>query len=700
MEPRQALETLGNDLAKLFAQYSKDRSGSEAQWLKNLYQYLGKYDSDELAKIDAGRSKAYPRLTRVKVVSIVSRLMSLLFPMTEKNWTLGCSPYPELTAETLQAAFNEWAAENPNAPVDLKNIDDVVRGFSQRKATKAERIIEDQLQNIGVDPGVDYVSLVRKVVFSAVLYSAGVICGPMTLSKKRAEPVLLQDGTWTVEQRDVFSPMFEFVPLWDYYPEMAANSFASMDGQFHRRILSKAQLLALAKREDFIGDKIKEFVDANPAGNWTKASFEVSLEALSNDARPVATSNKYEVLSWWGTVEKRYLVAMGVYGQDDDLGEEALVEANVWFIGNTIVKITRSPFPEGFKYYHQFVFEEDEVNLLGSGLPPVMRDSALNLARATRMLVDNAAVCCGPQLEVDMSLLDDSVSDVTTVSAFRIWYTEAARKGGGQSAIRNVSIDSHIPELMEVIQLFRDTADAETFVGPQTGGDFANMPSEGMRTTAGASMIMATTALPFRDIVRNFDSFTMSVIGSLYQWNLVFNPDHVAGDLQPIARGATSLMAKEVRAIALDNLAQTIREEESPHVDWRKLVSSRFNVRDLVPDDLLRPMAEVQQELDANAQQAQQQLDLNNRSLEATIKKTLADSFKGIAQGQKNLIGAQTDQLSQVVAAIEKGVDIDHAAKYIHAEEPQPGNAQVPPGQASQPVVDGMVEGSGGLTGV
>jgi hypothetical protein len=109
-------------------------------------------------------------------------------------------------------------------------------------------------------------------------------------------------------------------------------------------------------------------------------------------------------------------------------------------------------------------------------------------------------------------------------------------------AVRKVEVDGHLPELENLIKLFMDFADMETFVGPATGGDVAKAPSEPMRTAAGASMLRGDAALPFKDIVRNFDTFKQSVILSLVQFNKKFNPGLAqAGDYNVIARGATSL---------------------------------------------------------------------------------------------------------------------------------------------------------------
>jgi hypothetical protein len=80
------LKALGNKLSSLFTQYVSDRRVAELKWMRNLRQYLGQYDPEILQQLGKDRSLAYPKLTRVKVISVLSRIMNLMFPGNERNW--------------------------------------------------------------------------------------------------------------------------------------------------------------------------------------------------------------------------------------------------------------------------------------------------------------------------------------------------------------------------------------------------------------------------------------------------------------------------------------------------------------------------------------------------------------------------------------------------------------------------------------
>jgi hypothetical protein len=110
------------------------------------------------------------------------------------------------------------------------------------------------------------------------------------------------------------------------------------------------------------------------------------------------------------------------------------------------------------------------------------------------------------------------------------------------------------------------------------------------------------------------------------------------------------LISKEIRGVQIDQLAQTLRPEEAEDVDPRKLARARFEVRDL--GDMLLPESEVelrqqaQQQAQAKAQQQQAEM------LQATIRDTLANAFKNIAQGQKNIATTEKTRVDAVTATL------------------------------------------------
>lgn len=654
------LRQLGNRLSELFTQYSQDRRQHELKWIRNLRQYLGIYDPDVLRQLQAGRSTAYPRVTRVKCISVLSRIMNLMYPGNEKNWELTASPSADLdpneVAQAVQELIAERRADGVNTPPSMEMVNAAVQRLADKRAAELSKLIDDQLQELGGDQTLDVIALDRKVCQSGIMYGAGYLEGPYVREEQTVGWVSTETG-FEPQTRTIRKPQFEFSSVWDTYPDLSARSLPG-EGYFLRKVLGRRALRELADRPDFFGDEIKKYIRETPGGNYQPKEFETELRTLGtraevNDMKR-DPQGKYEVLVWKGPVSAQQLEELGADVPEDRKGEH--IDAEVWMVGGNVIKAVINQWVAlgiHVKTLHCFIFDEDDTGPIGNGLPNVMRDSQMSIAAATRMTLDNASVTCGPNLEVNTSLLRAD-QDVSAIEAYKIWYRDDDGPSSQFPAVRNVEVEGHLNELQKLIEMFMQFADMETFVGPATGGDMSRGPSEPMRTAAGASMIRGDAALPFKDIIRNFDTYKQSVILSLVQFNKKFNPGLApAGDYNVIARGATSLIAKEVRGMQLDMLAQTLTEEERDHIDERKFVEQRFAVRDM--SALMVPEEEAQRKKQVRSQQQAILAELAKGLQEAERRKHLADAFKSITQGQKNVAAADASTANLAIDILERG---------------------------------------------
>lgn len=658
----QDLRDLGQKLEFLFRQYVSDRRIAELRWLRNERQYLGIYDPEIEKELNVNRSKAYPRVTRVKCISVLSRLMNLMFPGNERNWEIKASPSPDMSIDDVKEAIAKQQKEDQEANVpaamDLEYVMGAIQTLADKRAQDLSTVIDDQLEELGGDQTSDYISLNRKVLQSGTIFGLGLLRGPFVRTCDGVTWSVDAQGNPTPKKRTIYKPLFEFLKIWDFYPDMAAKTFKDMDGYFTRVVMSRTQIRALANREDFFKDLIKDYLNRNQMGNYRPQPFETELRAMGvkvNVNEMKTETSKYEVIVWHGQTSGAFLRQAGVDVDDDKLSDD--LDAEIWMIDSNVIKATLDPWAAlgvKVKTIHTFLFDEDDTSPVGFGLPNAIRDSQMAISAATRMLLDNASVVCGPNLELNTDLLRPD-QDLTSTSAYKLWYREGMGADAQFPAVKNIQIDAHLEDLQNVIQMFMKFADMETFVGPATGGDMEQGPSEPMRTAAGASMLRGDAALPFKDIVRNFDSFTQSVLESLVQFNKKFNPKLVpAGDYNVIARGATSLIAKEVRGMQIDQLASTLKPEEAIHVDMRKLVKARFAVRDMV--DLLVSDEEADRRQAAQDQQMQDQQQKQTETIEANIRKILSEAFKNISQAQKNSAMADAASVQSALDLLEQSV--------------------------------------------
>lgn len=705
------LRTLGATLSRRFTQYEQDRRLAELKWERNSRQYLGIYDPEVETILDKNRSRAYPKVTRVKCVSMLSRLMNLLFQADDKNWGVCPSAVPNLSEEDLQGILDKLAPPQPQAmgpagsmppPLpaapDDEVIEQAIRDFAKKRASKLELEIEDQLQELGGSRSCDYVSLCRKVLASGIQYGAGILKGPFVEEQEQRR--WEQDATGKMQAMTftAYRPRFEFVPIWEYYPDMSAKTLSQMEGQFQRIVMSKHQLLMLKQRPDFLPDQIDVAIRQSPTGNYVRRAYETELRADGVQINVSETGrNKYEAIVWEGYVSGQELADCGVEVAPDQLSQD--IQAQVWLLGNEVIKAGLNPWTTletdgDMKQFHHFIFEEDETFLLGNGLPAIVRDSQMGICAATRMALDNGSV--QRVFELNLSLLSPN-QDITAINPDKIFYRDDDNPNTVQyPAIRPIDLPMKLNELTGLVKLFQEFSDQETFVNAATGGDMQKGPSEPFRTATGASMLRGDAALPFKDVVRNYDLFTESVIGAILNFNRNFNPDpKLKGDFKPIARGATSLIAKEVLGIQLDNFAQTLTPEEKQYVKMRNLVRERARVRDLIVEDIVMDDAACDAVDQATQQQQQQTQQQQQQMIGAQIREILAKAMKELSAAGKNNAAAEAQTANVILDALEKGINPNDLAPQQGATD---GTGQNPAGSSAgggQPANDSSGQQAG-----
>lgn len=668
----EVLRNLGAKYRGLFDRYASERIPAEQKWLKNLRQYLGVYDPEIEQILPPNRSRAYPRITRVKCISLLSRLMNLMFPGNEKNWELNASPSPEMSPEDVAQAVQQFMAnmQGPDGQMPQltqEMVEAAVRKLAEDQADQLENVIDDQLTELGGDQSLDWIALNRKVVDSGIKYGVGVLEGPFVRKIQQSGWVMLAPAapgaapSFEPQTREIYKPQYEHLPVWDFYPDMSARRLPG-EGYFVRKVIGRSKLRKLADRPDFFDEQIKTVIKTTPGGNYRMRSFENDLRSIGLSIHADSTGNqtsgreKFEVIIWKGPVSAQTLQEAGATVPESMLADE--VQAELWMIDSVVIKAEVNAWTSlgvDMKSVHIFEFDEDDTSPIGQGLPGIVRDSQLSVCAATRMVLDNASVTCGPNLEVNLATMRLD-QDLSSVQPYKIWYRTDDGPSAQFPAVRPIQIDGHVAELEGLVKMFLEFAEMETFIGGATGGDMQNMPSEPMRTAAGASMLRGDAALPFKDVVRNYDTFTQSVIISMVDFNKKFNPELAPqGDYNVIARGATSLIAKEVRGAQIDQLSATLTPDDMDYVDRGKFVKARFASRDL--EGMLVSDDQAQQNKAARAQQAQQQQDMADQVQQAQVKKTMAEAYKNISQGQKNVSSAQSTSVKTALDMITSGAE-------------------------------------------
>ena len=364
----ETLRTLGQRFNSLFMQYVSDRRITEIRWLANQRQYLGLYDPEVEAAFSPNRSKAYPKITRTKCISVLARIMNLMFQGNERNWEIHAAPWPDITTAEIKDAINLAQEKDQQMGVSTPSPEDsfaynnyvmeALDRYADLRADKLSTLIDDQLQELGGHQALDYVALNRAVIRSGIIYGLGVLRGPFvrkseTVTWKVTTPKQAATGQSALtpmagppgppppsmngggsppgappspgmngsamppaggkglglippqtnggmqpesssgpsgpsgppppppapppapvvrpQKQVVFKPYFEFLPVWDFYPDLSAKTLQGMDGYFVRHVMSKTQVKQLGNRPDFFSDVIDSYLTRYPLGNYRAA---------------------------------------------------------------------------------------------------------------------------------------------------------------------------------------------------------------------------------------------------------------------------------------------------------------------------------------------------------------------------------------------------------------------------------------------
>jgi len=667
----EKMQTFGIRLHQQFELNKSYRRPKELEWIESLRQYKGIYDPE--IRIDPDNSHVYPKITRSKINIVLSRLHEMLFPELDRNWEVEPTPEPKLSRDIVMQIAMSLVKQPPidpqtgqpqidpqtgqPVPVQLPTKEELSRAikyFAKEVSAKMQSEMDDQLTEM------NYSEETKKVLRSGLLYGTGILGGPLVNQRTKRQWVpdeQTSDFTENISNEDV--PFMEFVRIWDWYPDMSVAEIDQASGFFQRAIMTKHDLRQLMKRPDFYKDIIKQFLTDFPNGNYTPESWEVDLQqievdASSRDNRTVIQTSttggtdalnrtsyrqggkRYEVLQFWGYIDGEDLEACGITKPDGTPIDNSLEYlAHIWLLGKRVIKAML--FEGALDHYKVFYYEKDETSIFGEGLARIMRHSQIAVSSASRMVLDNGSICSGPQVELNWSLLHEG-TDLNSFYPRKIWYRDGRGIEAQYPAIRSLEFASHIPELIQIITLFKNFGDEETCLPTWLIGEQVN--NENSKQTSGRQ---STITVSIKDVVKNFDTFTEHVMRDLYSWNMEFNPrQDIKGDFQCKPRGVSSLVMKEIRMAALTNLKNTMQPEDWPYVPRREFLSETFKAHDINIE--LRTEQEAQEIIASQRDERAQELAYAQAEAEIAYKK--AQTAGQLTKAKKFNVEAEKDAIT------------------------------------------------------
>jgi hypothetical protein len=582
--------------------------------------YRGLY-GDDVQFTNTEKSRVFVKVTKTKVLAAFGQMTEVLFGGNKFPITIDPTTLPDGVADAVHIEMNddikkaEKAAKlEPLLPGEtmpefrrrlgalereLKPIAEVRPGPGTTAtqitfepamiaAKKMEKKIHDQLEESNANKHL------RAAAFECSLFGTGIMKGPFAIDKEY--PRWNDAGDYDPLIKTV--PLVSSVSVWNFYPDPDAQNMDEAEYAIERHKMSRSEVRKLINRPFFRKNEIETALSYGPS--YIKEWWEQVMEDGANNSTP----ERYEVLEFWGNMDREILERHNV-AIPKELKTKDQISVNIWTCNGRVLRLVMNPFTPTIIPFYAVPYEINPYSLWGVGIAENMDDTQTLMNGFMRMAVDNAALSGNLLIELDeTNLVPGQDLEVYPGKVFR-------RQGGAPGqAIFGTKFPNVSNENMQMFDKARVLADESTgfpsFAHGQTGISGVG------RTASGISMLMSAANGSIRTVVKNIDDYLLAPLGrALFSFNMQFDFDpEIKGDLEVKAAGTESLMANEVRSQRLMQFLGVVQNPVlAPFARMDYIVREIAKSMDLDPDKVANSMqrAAIQAEILKTFQQSQPQ---------------------------------------------------------------------------------------------
>ena len=569
-----------------FKRAKTSRYSDEERWTQAYRNYRGLYGPD-VQFTETEKSRVFIKVTKTKVLAAYGQIIDVLF--SQNRFPIGVEPtiIPEGVAESVHIDPKEQEQErameefknlygvpgdgNDLQPGDttdalrerlgsledeLKDLNGLKEGPGQTQsaitfnpamaaAKKMEKKIKDQLEESAATKHL------RHSVFECVLFGTAIMKGPFAVDKEYAN----WDEEGNYDPSVVTVPKVEHTSVWDFYPDPDAFNIEDCTYVVERHRLTRSQLRALKKRPFFRKDAIEEAIlgGENYDREWWEESLtdnQVSSEFGSGNYSGGSDVERFEVLEFWGTIDKEIAENHGLEIPKQQLNDEE-IQINCWTCNDEILRLVINPFTPKRIPYVASPYELNPYSFFGVGLSENMDDTQTLMNGFMRLAVDNAILSGNLLIEVDETNL--APGQDLTVYPGKIFRRQGGAPGQAIFGTKFPNVSSENMMLFDKARVLSDESSGlPSYSYGQTGVQGTG------RTASGISMLMGAASNSIRTVIKNMDDYMLRPMGeSLFAFNMQFDFDpEIRGDLEVRARGTESFMKNEVRSQRLISFLQ------------------------------------------------------------------------------------------------------------------------------------------------
>lgn len=497
-------------------------------------------------------------ITSPIVRGVVGLVRDVLANNLEAPFTIKPSPNPDLNEETVSRLMQRLQIELPMLIEQSGgNEEEVMNGvramrnaaklYQDKEAARAAEAMNSLIEDILLDAG--WSKAFGDFIYNFVVYPAAILKSPVTTVKKWKE----WSGVSMVVREETVQVVENISPF-DIYP--APYSTSPNDGEYlvERRRIRRDELLNLSGVPGYSASGISRVFKAYPNG-FTEEYEGGQDNAPTHDIENGTSEDHgyFDGLGFYGSIPGMYLKEYGVTVDD----ERSSYEAEIWTIGDIVIKAILNPDPLGRRPFHAASFEPIPGSFWGESPVTRLYDTQRVCTATARNLIRNMAYASGPIGEVDVDRVDED-SDPRLVIPGTLRLVKDKRNAN-RNAYQFYSVPSLSNELMSIFNQFLELSYELIGVPRVAFGSPQGLGTIG-RTSGGVAMILNQASKSIKFALRVLEENVIeTVIQGFIDHELMYSDDPmIKGDVRVYARGVSGLVEQEQKQSRLEWALQSI----------------------------------------------------------------------------------------------------------------------------------------------
>lgn len=572
----------------------RTRSGVEDRWVKNAAMFVGNEGADKAGLEDTlkngpapkgtkqSRSTVVLNITRPKVKQATARMCEILLPVDDKNWGIKPTPVPVTVQKylgdqtpTMDASGTPTGmTSDQEAQAIIKQAEDAAEAMSKE--------IDDVLTECSFN------AAEREVIADGVKLGTGILLGPIPSTRKKKVWKPMPDGTSVMVIADEAVPASMRANPWDvWFDPSCGNDHQRGKGFFHRRKVTRKDIRALIGVPGYIEESLKTVLRSSPK-RLRVAENKVTREDSDDDS--------YELWMYFGDIEPDQMQLLSAEGGDpiEDVSTGMLV-----MINDEIVGVAPSWIPDNSLPCDIWCYEKCDDSPYGYGLPDELDHQQRVVNSAWRMVMDNGRYALAPQIVINGKKIT-AQNGSNELTPGKIWIANDD-VDDVRNAMAAFEFNSHLPELLSIVDAALRFADQETNMPQMLGGERGTAPE-----TVGGMVMLQSNALSVPRLrVKLFDDqITRPHIGRYYDYMMATNPKpEIKGDMEVDARGVSVLLERDIQNQAAMQLANVTSNPR-----YQGLIDPKKELKVILPafkvkaEDIMYTDDEIAKQQEAAAQ--------------------------------------------------------------------------------------------------